>query len=159
MENIAGQPTNIQDFVQLTKEQAESLLVIMTAEKKAPTVFEDIWKEFEKTFGCQLIQKRIAAFKLQKFEQSAILTLLTMCGNHAGRLVLAMIDTLEARDRVSVKPEKINCEFICTYVYPWGTYTEEAFEREWHAHKLIFTEALDSNKIEQAGWNTLIVSR
>jgi len=113
----------------LSDEQTKTLISMIMLEKNETKQFAEITKKIlDEDFLCKVIKKRIEAFKLPKFSDSAIIFISLMTCN-AGKTVLAIIETLEAFQK---NPDKeINLEFICEYVYPLGFYTQEAFEKEW----------------------------
>jgi len=113
----------------LSKNQTKTLISLLTFEKDDPKHFAEIAEKIlSEDFICKVIKKRIEAFKLPKFSDSAIIFISLMTLNPA-KAVLAIIDSLEAFQK---NPDKeINLEFICEFVYPLGFYTQEAFEKEW----------------------------
>ena len=117
------------DCSPLTEEQMKILMVLLIApENEIQVLYDDILKAGD--FISNVVKKRAEAFKLP-FDPSAIMMISMMTKGNPGRAVLAMIDSLEEWDKQG-KQNTITAGFISQHVYPWGYYTESAFEREWN---------------------------
>lgn len=136
------------NFRPLTEEESRFIVTVCLIDKSDPIALIEMYNEFrETTFITKILEKRIEAFKLPKFEMSAILALTVLSTGNPGRAVLSLIETMEAYDKFF--PEEINIDFICTNVYPFGIYTDEGFEQVWETRKENFDK----------GYNPIIVTR
>jgi hypothetical protein len=124
-------------MVMMTESQTSVVLSLMLAESENKESFDKGYREQVKDvdFICQIIEKRIKAFKLPTFEPSAVMMLSMFAQGNPGRAVISIIDTLDTWKRLG-GIHKISGEFVATHVYPMGIYSQEEFETVWDAKKL-----------------------
>jgi len=124
-------PSNDGRFKSMTQDQAEALLSVVLMDKQGnKKLFDDFYLDIlTNDFVCKVLEKRISVCKLPRFEASALAMISILSEGNPGRAVLSLIETMEKFD--AVKPKTIDAEFVSTYVYPWGFYTEAEFEKEF----------------------------
>lgn len=123
-------------MVPMNGEQCEALLVMLIAEMQDKQMFDKLYESTvkEKDSICKVIEKRVEVFKLPKFEPSAVMFISMIVSGNPGKSVLAMIDTLDAWKSIEKKSDddKIDAKFMSTYVYPFGFYDNDGFERNFN---------------------------
>jgi hypothetical protein len=121
------------DFRELIDEEFEILTKLLIMSMRTPDNFKSACEEIHAgDFSVQLIMKRVVAYKLPITLGAAVALSVFGIGN-PGRLVLSIIDTMEAHDKEP--SEIIDIEFVMVFVYPDGIYTDEAFRRIWNERK------------------------
>lgn len=131
----------------LTEREANVLISIMLLLKKDPAEVKKMYEEVRSVMiVAEILEKRIKVFKLPEFSCDALLVLCLFSLGNPGRVVLSLIETMEAYDKFS---GKIDLEFIVTRVYPNGIYTDKGFGDNWDHRKANF----------DIGYNPLIVTR
>jgi hypothetical protein len=127
---------NSSRYQSMTEDQSRALMAIMFAESSNKALLDKDYNEVLGTqdFICQVIEKRVAAFKLPKFEPSAVIMLSILVQGNPGKAVIGMVETMEKFEEI--KPDKINAQFIAEHVYPWGFYLDSAWENVWDTRKM-----------------------
>lgn len=113
-----------EDSVPMTEEQMQ-LWMNLYFIKDASVLDELIYNDF----ACKVIQKRIDVLKLPiVFDKKALAALSVLCDFNVGRMVVSLIDILDAEIK------NVTLQSI-TELYPWGHYSQQALDAIVAEHK------------------------
>ena len=99
-------------------------LILSVERENKPSEIAELYADFKEAFfSANVLQKRLEVLKIPMIEPTGVLALSVLAEGNPGRAILGMIETYEKFDEI--KPEKINANFICEHVYPFGFYSEE----------------------------------